>query len=270
MKTNNVILIFAFTFCILSATSSHAGSNPNASTGGADDSASDAATGPDTGGASSTASNHPVGIGANISTLGLGGQVAVGLKRKLDLRGGVNFFRLTRTKTSNGITYDAGVHLGNGDVLLDWFPWANSFHLTPGFLVYNGNKITGDANVAGGQSFTLNNFTYYSSTTNPVTGTGSIEVNKVAPMILFGWGTLVPRTKHWSVNFDAGVVFWGSPKVTLNFTGDVCGFRDVFCRSIASDPTVQANIKAQEAKYNSDASSYKVFPVLSFGVGYRF
>lgn len=226
--------------------------------------------GSDTSGASATAPDHAVGIAANISTLGLGGQAAVALNRKLDLRGGVNFFRLDRTKVSNGITYDAGIHLGNGDVLLDWFPWANSFHLTPGVLVYNGNKISGAAHVPGGDSFTLNNFTYYSSTANPVTGSGSVEVNKVAPMILFGWGTLVPRTHHWSVNFDAGVVFWGSPKVTLNFTGDVCAFRDQFCRSIAADPTVQANIKAQEAKYNNDASSYKVFPVLSFAVGYRF
>jgi hypothetical protein len=48
------------------------------------------------------------------------------------------------------------------------------------------------------------------------------------------------------------------------------GFRDVFCRSISSDPTVQANIKAQQEKYTSDASAYKVYPVVTFGVGYRF
>jgi len=213
---------------------------------------------------------HRIGIGAEVGTLGIGGQAALSLNRKLVLRGGFDFFRFTRNQVRNGINYDAGIHLGNAHLLLDWFPWRKNFHLSPGVLVYNGNTITGAANVPGGDSFTLNNFTYYSSTTAPVTGTGTVQVNKVAPMILFGWGSLVPTTKHWSVLFDAGVVFWGSPSVTLNLTGDVCGFRDVFCRPISSDPTVQANIKAQQAKYNSDASPYKVYPVLTFGVGYRF
>jgi hypothetical protein len=220
--------------------------------------------------AAASGGEHRVGIGAEVSTLGIGGQAAVSLNQRLNLRGGFDFFRFTQSKVRNGINYDAGVHLGNVHLLLDWFPWANNLHLSPGILVYNGNNITGAANVPGGSSFTLNNFTYFSSTTNPVTGSGTVEVNKVAPMILFGWGNLVPKTKHWNVMIEGGAVFWGSPSVTLNLTGDVCGFRDVFCRSISSDPTVQANIKAQQAKYTSDASAYKVYPVVTFGVGYRF
>ncbi len=213
---------------------------------------------------------HKVGIGLVFGTLGLGGQGAVGLNRKLDVRGELNFFRISRNTVRNGITYDASIHLGNVGLLLDWFPWANGFHLSPGLLVYNGNKITGGASVTGGQVFTLNGVPYFSSTTNPVTGSATIGLNKVAPEILFGWGTLLPRTRHVSFIFDAGVLFWGSPNVTMNLTGDVCDFGETNCRAISSDPTVQANIKAQEAKYSSDASSYKVFPVIQFGVGYRF
>lgn len=89
-------------------------------------------------------------------------------------------------------------------------------------------------------------------------------------MVTVGWGSLIPRTKHWSVSFEAGAVFWGSPSVGLNLTGDVCDASQTFCRPINSDPTVQANVKAQIAKYNNDASSYKVYPVISFGVGYKF
>ena len=136
--------------------------------------------------------------------------------------------------------------------------------------MYNGNEITGSANVRGGLPFTLNGTVYVSSTANPVTGSATIGLNKVAPEILFGWGTLLPRNHKWSVIFDAGVLFWGSPNVTMNLTGDVCDFGQINCRAINSDPTVQANIKAQEQKYTNDASSYKVFPVIQFGVGYRF
>ena len=213
---------------------------------------------------------HKVGIGFVFGTLGLGGQAAVGLNRKLDVRGELNFFRISRSTVRNGITYDASIHLGNVGLLLDWFPWANGFHVSPGLLVYNGNKITGSASVTGGQFFTLNGTPYFSSTTTPVTGSATIGLNKVAPEILFGWGTLLPRTRHWSVIFDAGVLFWGSPNVTMNLTGDVCDFGQTNCRAISADPTVQANIKAQEQKYTSNASPYKVFPVIQFGVGYRF
>jgi len=213
---------------------------------------------------------HHVGIGFVFGTLGLGGQAAVGLNRKLDVRGELNFFRISRSTVRNGITYDASIHLGNVGVLLDWFPWANGFHVSPGLLVYNGNEITGSASVTGGQFFTLNGTPYFSSTTTPVTGSATIGLNKVAPEILFGWGTLLPRNRHWSVIFDAGVLFWGSPNVTMNLTGDVCDFGQTNCRAISADPIVQANIKAQEAKYTSNASSYKVFPVIQFGVGYRF
>jgi hypothetical protein len=213
---------------------------------------------------------HKVGIGFVFGTLGLGGQGAVGLNWKLDIRGELNFFRISRSTVRNGITYDASIHLGNVGVLLDWFPWANGFHLSPGLLVYNGNEITGGASVKGGLPFTLNGTVYFASTTNPVTGSATIGLNKVAPEILLGWGTLLPSNHHWSVIFDAGVLFWGSPNVTMNLTGDVCSFGQTNCRSISSDPTVQANIKAQEQKYTNDASSYKVFPVIQFGVGYRF
>ena len=215
-------------------------------------------------------SAHPVGIGFVFGTLGLGGQAAVGLNQKFDIRGELNFLRFSRSTTRDGIHYAGSIHMGNVGILLDWFPWANGFHITPGLLVYNGNEITGGANVPGGLPFHVGNAIYVSSTATPVTGTATIGVNKVAPEVLFGWGSMVPRSHHWSVVFDAGVLFWGSPKVTMNLTGDVCDIGQVNCRSISSDPTVQANIQKQVAKYNSDASPYKVYPVIQLGVGYRF
>lgn len=213
---------------------------------------------------------HGVGIGATVGTLGIGGQMAVALSPRFNLRGGGNFFRLTRTTSSNGISYNAGVHLGDVNAMLDWFPFAGNFHLSPGLLVYNGNNISGAATVPAGRAFTLNSVSYVSSPANPVTGTGTIGLNKVAPMFLVGWGNLVPRKKHLSISIEGGILYWGAPQIGLNLNGDVCNADLSHCRPIGTDPTVQANIKAQEAKYNSDASAYQVFPVITFGVGYRF
>jgi len=38
----------------------------------------------------------------------------------------------------------------------------------------------------------------------------------------------------------------------------------------ATDPSVQSNILAEQAKINKSASPFRFYPVVSFGVGYRF
>jgi hypothetical protein len=58
--------------------------------------------------------------------------------------------------------------------------------------------------------------------------------------------------------------------VALNLGGSACDSTGLFCRSISSDPTIQANIAAEQTKLNKSASPYKFYPVISFGVGYKF
>ena len=61
------------------------------------------------------------------------------------------------------------------------------------------------ARQSGGQSFTLNNVTYVSDAASPVTGTGKLTFYKTAPMLLLGFGNLVPRGKwRFSMSFDFG------------------------------------------------------------------
>jgi hypothetical protein len=105
---------------------------------------------------------------------------------------------------------------------------------------------------------------------DPITGTGKLTVYKAAPMVLFGIGNLVPRNRHFSTTFEIGAAYQGPPRVALNFSGSACDSTGLFCRTITSDPTIQSNISAEQAKLNKSASPYKFYPVLSFGVGYRF
>jgi hypothetical protein len=144
-------------------------------------------------------------------------------------------------------------------------------HVSPGVLLYNGNNVNANASVPGGHTFTLSNTTYMSDPANPVTGTGKLSLYKAAPMLLVGIGNLVPRSgRHFSSSFEIGAAYQGPPRVALNFSGGVCDPTGVFCRSISSDPTIQSNIAAEQAKLNKSASPYKFYPVLSFGFGYRF
>lgn len=144
-------------------------------------------------------------------------------------------------------------------------------HLSPGVLLYNGNQVTANASVPGGQTFTLSNTNYVSDVADPVRGTGKLTVYKAAPMLLLGIGNLVPRSSsHFSTSLEIGAVYQGPPLVTLNLGGSACDSTGLFCRAISSDPTIQSNIAAEQAKLNKSASPYKFYPVLSFGVGYKF
>jgi hypothetical protein len=212
----------------------------------------------------------PIGVGVKVSTLGIGGEVAVAVSHRSNVRFGFNAFSYGDTFVKDGVTYKGNLDLRSAQASYDLF-LSRWFHVSPGVLVYNGNKVSANASVPGGQSFTLSNTNYVSAAADPITGTGKLTVYKAAPMLLFGIGNLVPRSnRHFSASFEIGAVYQGPPRVTLNLSGSACDSTGLNCRSISSDPTIQSNIAAEQAKLNKSASPYKFYPVLSFGVGYKF
>jgi hypothetical protein len=211
----------------------------------------------------------PIGIGVKVSTLGIGGEVAIAVSHRTNVRVGFNAFTYGHTFDKDGATYKGNLDLRSAQATYDIF-FLRGLHLSPGVLFYNGNQVTANVSVPGGQTFSLSNTTYMSDAANPVAGTGKLTVYKAAPMVLFGIGNLVPRSGHFSTSFEIGAAYQGPPRVALNLGGSACDSTGLFCRSIASDPTIQSNIVAEQAKLNKSASPYKFYPVISFGVGYKF
>ncbi len=213
------------------------------------------------------------GVGVKVGLLGAGVEVATPLSYHLNLRAGGNFMNFSDTLSSDGITYDATLRFRSAEASVDWFPWAGGFHISPGALVYNNNQISGGAHVAAGDTFTLNSTTYTSSATNPVTGTGSVVMNKTAPKLTIGWGNLIPRSgHHFSFPVEIGAAYIGDPKVSLNLAGTAC-YTDqgtTYCDNVATDPMIQANVTAEEQKLNKDAADARFFPILSLGFACRF
>lgn len=210
-----------------------------------------------------------VGLGVRLSTLGAGAETAVSLTNRLNLRGGFNIFQYRRGFNHDGITYKGQLNLRSAEAHLDWYPLGYAFHLSPGLLLYNGNGATATANVARGSTFTLGGVTYTSDPASPITGTGKLEFIKVAPTAMLGFGNLVPPTKHFTFSLEMGAVFQGSARTKLNLTGNACpnGFN---CVNAATDPTVLANIRAEQTKINNKLSPFQYYPVIAFGFGYRF
>jgi hypothetical protein len=214
-----------------------------------------------------------IGIGVTAGLLGFGGQVAVRVANKINVRGGFNFAKVSDSLTDSGIHYGAALNLKSVDALVDFFLF-RGFHVSPGVLIYDGNGITANVSVPGGQTFTLGGTQYESSTANPLLGTGNLTFNKVAPEFLFGPGNLVPRGhRHWSVTFEAGIAYQGAPKTVLSLTGSACtppNSSGPTCQNAATNSSIQANVQSQQASINHDTSFFRIWPVLTVGFGYSF
>jgi len=212
------------------------------------------------------------GAAVKVSLLGAGAEAAVRVTHRTNIRAGFNMIDYSRGFDKDGISYKGQLNFRTVEAHYDLFPWAKSFHISPGVLVYAGNPIKATAFVPGNQNFSLGDVTYYSDSTNPVTGNGKIAFNRAAPMLTLGWGNLISRNenKHFSVPFEVGVAFQGSPKATLSLAGNVCDAPGVNCRPAATDSGVQSNIISEQNKVDNSMSFFKAYPIISLGFGYKF
>ena len=187
------------------------------------------------------------------------------------MRFGFNGFSYTHNGYENdGITYDGKLTLRSAEILFDQY-LGGGFHISPEFLFYNGNKVDATGRVPGGGRFTLNDVAYVGDAANPVNGTGKLSFRKASPMILMGFGNLLPRSnRHFSVSFEFGVVFQGSPNAALNLNGKACTSAGQNCLDVATTSTIQANVRAEQDKINKDLVAFKYYPVISLGFGWKF
>ena len=202
-------------------------------------------------------------------------KAATAVTHSSNIRAGFNYFTYSgsETSSSNNITFNGTLKLESAELLFDQYI-GHSFHISPGVVIYDGNQATGNATLPAGQTFTLNSQQYYSSLSNPVTGSGSFTAGKVAPEILFGFGNMLPRraNKHFSVSLEAGAIFTQKPVIGLNLAGYAClTSATLNCSNIATTSTIQNNLMAEQAKLNSQVGAYlKYWPIVRLGFGYKF
>jgi len=227
-----------------------------------------------------------VGIGADISPLGIGIKGAVVLNHYFDGRVMGNFFGFdTGNFDVDGFNVDAKLHMASAAAALDWYPFGSVWRISPGVMFFNGNQLSGTGTISSGSSFTLENQTYYSANANPVTGatplvgTGALNLHHHNPAATatFGFGKFIPRSnRHWSFPSEFGVVFTGAPTIKVDITGWACvDARQTQCSNVA-DPTnpiaIQFNNNLQERinKWQIDLNKVTVYPIFSYGVVYSF
>jgi len=199
-----------------------------------------------------------VGVSAELGTTGVGVHVSVPVFRTLNARFGVNYFDYNTTGSTSDVDYKYKLKLNTIDALADWHPLENGFRLTAGVL-WNGNKIEARAKANHGGKYEINGNEYDATDAGDLKG--RISFNDIAPYVGIGWGN-APSKKGWSFSGDLGVIFQGSPSVSLKNRN--CKLGATECSQLNDD------LQVERKKLKDDVDGFQYYPVIRFGVGYRF
>jgi hypothetical protein len=197
-------------------------------------------------------------LAARAGTTGLGAELGFGLGSGVGLRANLAGGSYSRSDVESNINYEGKLKLGNGALLLDLHPFAGSFRLSAG-AVYNNNRLEATARGDSG-TIEINGISY------PASAVGTLQADvrwdKMSPYLGIGWGSQPRGSGGLFFSADLGAFYL---KPTASLTG-TCGpsVPTLACSQLQSD------IRAEERQFQEDIDKFKLYPVLSVGLGYRF
>jgi hypothetical protein len=220
-----------------------------------------------------------VAVGVSLGLFGPGIQVVTPLSRKTNLRVDGSFFNYNLGITQDSVHYSGNLSVREVRATYDYYPFRGAFRISGGAVVYNGFNIGANANLPAGSKITLNDNDYYSAGGSSALQANAklIYGNKVAPTFTFGWGNALPRSgRHLAFPVEIGVAYTGTPTFNLNASGEACSGGPCGTpgssapTSVTSNATFQSNLTTQVNKIKNDLQPAKVYPIINFGVTYRF
>ncbi len=207
------------------------------------------------------ASAHTVGVTLDAGTMGFGADLGTQIiQNTLNVRVGFTSYTYSRngiySKNGSEIPYDGSFQLSGIPVLLDWMPFHGTFRLTAGAFD-NRTSFGINATPAPGGTVTINGNVYPASAVGSFTGTVDYS-RKVEPYLGIGWGNLAPKRAGFVYSVDLGVIFTGSPQVTLNASNPT------------NNPALAADVASAQASAQVDMNRATMWPLLQVGLGYAF
>jgi hypothetical protein len=206
----------------------------------------------------SAAAMADTSLGVRAGTLGLGLELSYPISQRFGVRINADSYKYSRSFNQQDIDYDGKATLKTGSLLFDWYPFANNFRISAGPM-YNGNKLGLTGKPTGG-SYTINGTTYQASDVGTLDG--QVDFKKYAPYAGIGYGR--PIGTGFSLTFDLGVVFQGTPQATLSATCGPTSVNTPLCAQLQSD------VAAQQATANDKIKDFRYYPVVSLGLAYTF
>ena len=198
-----------------------------------------------------------VGITARVGTLGIGVDVAKSITPQFNGRLGFNFGNVNFNRTDSGINYDSQLKLSSVQLFGDYYPFRSSgFRLTGGLVAQNNRfSVTSKPNNNG--SYTIDGTQYQASNVGTLSGEYKYG-NSIAPYLGIGIGK--SANEGLGFNADLGVMFTGSPQVTLNASN----------LAFNTNPITRNQLDNQVRQTENDLRGFNVYPMLSVGLSYGF
>lgn len=190
-----------------------------------------------------------LGIAARAGTLGIGGEVALGLTDRLVARGGMGLTSYTVTTTFDDVRMELDLPKNWYNVGLDLY-LNGSLRVGGGVLIKPDDpalvgRLEGPVDI-GGQTFTPDEVG---------TLTGTIMSKERAPFVLIGFG------KHtdsgFGLSLDIGAAFTGDPRVTLQAEGG----------TYPDQAELNGRLDQEARDFEDDMKTYlRIWPILSLGL----
>lgn len=195
------------------------------------------------------------GLDLHAGTLGGGAEVNYVINPYLSTRLLFNRYNYGYNGTEQQVNYDFTLQLKSYAAMLDWHPFAGVFMVSIGYFS-NKNEIDALGQPQNG-SYIINGNTYPASQVGTLTGT--VTFNSAAPYLGIGWSTLGTTSTGLGFEFDLGALFQGSPTAQLSANG-----------SLSNNPQFESDLAQEQQQLQNDLNHFKVYPVVNFGLTYRF
>ena len=210
-----------------------------------------------------------ISVAGKVSTLGLGVELKYPFHEKFNGRLVFNNYDLSYAETNAGNQNEGTLKLNSYGLIGDWHPTGGGFRFSLGVLA-NKNQLS--ASTQGGM-FTSGETTY--------AGRSNIllDFKSLSPYFGLGWSS--QKTSGLSVDFEVGALFQGAPMLSGSGTATDADNSCNFSLNTAGDATVtgdgcmnlssfEEDIEAEHAELQDSLNSFKIYPVLSLGIRYRF
>lgn len=208
-----------------------------------------------------TARAADTGAGLRIGTLGAGVDFDIALVDRVNLRVGYSAYNIHRNVEQTDVTYDGDLKLSNPAVTIDWFPLDSGFRASLG-AVGSGTRVDVTGMPNSSAQYVINGVTYTAAQLTSLNGRFRFG-NTISPYMGIGWGNPVKSGQKLTFLVDVGVVYGGTPDVTLN-ANCASTVPTTICSQLARD------IEAERQKLVDQLTTIKWYPVISLGMGYRF